>query len=58
MVKKGYIHLLASDTHNTRSRPPILSLAVSALSKLIGPEQARAMVTRTSAKIIKGEPVP
>ena len=58
LVKKGYIHLLASDAHNTRGRPPILSQAVSALSKLIGPEQARAMVTQTPERIIKGEPVP
>jgi protein-tyrosine phosphatase len=58
LVKKGYIHLLASDAHNTRGRPPILSQAVSVLSKLIGPEQARAMVTRTPEKIIRGEPVP
>ncbi len=58
LVKKGYIHLLASDAHNTRGRPPILSQAVSVLSKLVGPEQARAMVTQTPAKIIKGEPVP
>jgi protein-tyrosine phosphatase len=58
LVKKGYIHLLASDAHNTRGRPPILSQAVSELSKLVGPEQARAMVTQTPKKIIKGEPVP
>jgi protein-tyrosine phosphatase len=58
LVKKGYIHLLASDAHNTRGRPPILSQAVSELSKLIGPEQARAMVAQTPEKIIKGEPVP
>ncbi len=58
LAKKGYIHLLASDAHNTRGRPPILSQAVSELSKLIGPEQARAMVTQTPKKIIKGESVP
>jgi protein-tyrosine phosphatase len=58
LVKNGHIHLLASDAHNTRGRPPILSRAVTELSKLIGPERARAMVTRTPEKIIKGEPVP
>jgi protein-tyrosine phosphatase len=58
LVKKGYIHLLASDTHNTRGRPPMLSKAVSELSKLVGPEQARAMVTHIPEKIIRGEPVP
>ncbi|MBU4234085.1 MAG: hypothetical protein KKD99_04725 [Proteobacteria bacterium] len=58
LVKKGYIHLLASDTHNTRGRPPMLSKAVSELSKLVGPEQARAMVTLIPEKIIRGEPAP
>jgi len=58
LVKKGYIHLLASDAHNTRGRPPVLSLALAALNKLIGPERARAMVTQIPARIIKGEPVP
>jgi protein-tyrosine phosphatase len=58
LVKKGHIHVLASDAHNTRRRPPILNLAVGELSKLIGPEQAQAMVTQTPAKIIKGEPLP
>ena len=58
LVKKGYIHLLASDTHNTRGRPPMLSKAVSELSKLVGLEQARAMVTHIPEKIIRGEPAP
>lgn len=55
MVKKGYIHLLASDAHNTRGRPPMLSQAVKELSKLVGPERARAMVTQIPEKIIQGE---
>jgi protein-tyrosine phosphatase len=58
LVTKGYIHLLASDAHNLRHRPPQLSKAVSALSKLIGPKRARAMVTQIPQKIIRGEPVP
>lgn len=58
LVQEGYIHLLASDAHNTRGRPPMLSQAVSALSKLVGPEQARAMVTQIPERIIKGKPVP
>ncbi len=58
LVQEGYIHLLASDAHNTRGRPPVLSLALAALNKLIGPERARAMVTQIPARIIKGEPVP
>ncbi|MBM4275384.1 MAG: hypothetical protein FJ134_13120 [Deltaproteobacteria bacterium] len=55
LVKKGYIHLLASDAHDPRHRPPRLSKAVSELSRLIGRERALAMVTHIPEKIIKGE---
>jgi protein-tyrosine phosphatase len=55
LVKKGYIHMVASDAHNTRGRPPVLSKAVSELTKLVGLEQARAMVVHIPEKIIKGE---
>jgi protein-tyrosine phosphatase len=55
LVKKGYIHLLASDAHNTRGRPPILSKAVRELARLIGPEEARIMVSQNPEKVIKGE---
>jgi len=58
LVKKGYIHLLASDAHNTRGRPPMLSQAVSELTRLVGPERSHAMVTRIPEKIIKSELVP
>jgi protein-tyrosine phosphatase len=57
MVKAGYIHLLATDAHNTRKRPPVLSQAVKELARLVGKEQAQAMVTRVPEKIIKGEPL-
>ena len=56
LVKAGYIQLLATDAHNTRSRPPVLSQAVKALSRLVGEMQALAMVTRFPEKVIKGEP--
>ena len=47
--------MVASDAHNTRGRPPVLSKAVSELTKLVGLEQARAMVVHIPEKIIKGE---
>lgn len=58
LVRKGYIHLLASDAHDPRHRPPHLSKAVSELAKLIGPERGRAMVIQIPQKIIRGEPAP
>jgi protein-tyrosine phosphatase len=56
LVKAGYIQLLATDAHNTRTRPPVLSQAVKALSRLVGETQALAMVTRFPEKVITGEP--
>ena len=57
LVKKGYIHLLASDAHSSRGRKPLLSAAVTLLSRIIGPDKAQAMVTTIPAKIIRGEDI-
>ena len=56
MLRKGYCHILASDAHSPRFRPPLLSQALEAASSLVGRERALAMVTTTPEKIIKGEP--
>ena len=56
MMRKGYIHLLASDAHDTKRRPPLLRKALEAASSLVGKEQALAMVTVIPEKIIRGEP--
>jgi len=56
MLRKGYCHVLASDAHNTRGRPPLLSKAVEEASSNVGRDKALAMVTTTPEKIIKGEP--
>ncbi|MCX5891984.1 MAG: phosphotransferase, partial [Deltaproteobacteria bacterium] len=56
MLRKGYCHILASDAHSPRSRPPLLSQALETASSLVGRERALAMVTTTPGKIIKGEP--
>jgi protein-tyrosine phosphatase len=55
-VKLGYVHLLATDTHDPKRRPPVLSQAVAELSRLIGKNRAQAMVNDIPQKIIDGEP--
>ncbi|MBM4300384.1 MAG: hypothetical protein FJ121_02475 [Deltaproteobacteria bacterium] len=55
-VKLGYIHLLATDAHDPKRRPPLLSAAVAELSRLVGEKRARAMVSDIPGKIIAGEP--
>jgi protein-tyrosine phosphatase len=56
LVKKGHIHLLATDAHNAKSRPPLLRKAVEELTRLVGEERARAMVTSIPQRIVRGEP--
>jgi protein-tyrosine phosphatase len=57
LVKKGLIHLLASDAHSPGRRPPVLSPAVAELARLLGRDRAQAMVDQVPEKIIKGEPI-
>jgi protein-tyrosine phosphatase len=56
LIKLGYIHLLATDAHGPKVRPPLLSQAVTELSRLIGENRARAMVHDLPGKILAGEP--
>jgi protein-tyrosine phosphatase len=56
LVKLGYIHLLATDAHDPKRRPPLLSAAVTELTRLVGEKRAQAMVNDIPGKIIAGEP--
>jgi len=56
LVKKGYIQVLATDSHNTSSRPPLLQAAVRELAGLVGESRAQDMVVTLPEKIIKGLP--
>ena len=49
------VHLIATDAHSVKRRPPLLSQAVEVASHLIGIESARAMVTVIPESIIAGE---
>ncbi len=56
LLKKGYVHVMATDSHDPRHRPPLLREAVKELARLIGEPDARAMVTTIPERIINGEP--
>jgi protein-tyrosine phosphatase len=45
LASKGLAHVLASDSHNLRGRPPLLSQALRALEPIVGAERAAAMCT-------------
>ncbi|OGP49050.1 MAG: hypothetical protein A2Y79_01525 [Deltaproteobacteria bacterium RBG_13_43_22] len=57
LVRMGLVHLIASDAHSSKRRPPILSRAREILEGLLGPSQAQAMVKTIPEKILRGEPV-
>lgn len=54
LLRKGLIHVLASDAHNVRGRPPILSEALAATEALVGQRRALSMVTDVPAALIDG----
>lgn len=54
-VRKGLVHVLASDSHNVRGRPPVLRRAVDRLGEMIGPERARAMADEIPRMLLDGK---
>jgi protein-tyrosine phosphatase len=55
LLRRGWVHFLASDGHAANWRPPRLSLGLKAARKLIGKEKALALVLENPARIIAGE---
>lgn len=57
MVRMGMVHLVASDAHSPRRRPPQLSKAKKILEEKFGPGRARILLEENPQKILAGEPV-
>lgn len=57
LLRNNLVHVIASDAHSSGERPPILSQAIAAASRLIGVERVHAMVTSIPAAIVEGRPV-
>ncbi len=55
LLKNNLAHLIASDAHDSRSRPPVLSQAVRLAANIIGEEKASKMVTDFPQAVINGE---
>jgi len=59
LLKQRQAHVIATDSNNAESRPPILSHAVEATAHILGgdTEAAEAMVTENPRAIIDGKPL-
>lgn len=55
MLAKNMVHLIASDAHGTKSRPPILSAARDAAAKIVGPEAADALVNANPSAVVNNQ---
>lgn len=54
MMAKGLIHVLATDAHNTRGRPPLLGDALQTAIEWVGEARAMAMVKDAPRALIEG----
>jgi len=55
MIKKGYVHVVATDAHDTLKRPPILSVAYEIISRKLDKDAANRLFMHNPLKIIQGE---
>jgi len=57
MLRRNLVHVLASDAHDVRYRPPVLSEAIPAAAADVGESAARRMVEETPRAILEGREV-
>ena len=57
LMAKGLVHILASDAHNTRGRPPVLSEALEVAVDQVGEARALAMVDDAPRAAIEGRSI-
>lgn len=57
LLAEGLVHIIASDAHNTSSRPPGLSKAFRIASEEVGLDEAHQLVLLRPEKILENSPV-
>jgi len=58
LLRRDAVHVLASDGHDTKRRPPVLSEARNVAAELCGEDVARALVDDNPRAIVSGQPLP
>lgn len=57
MLKKGLVHVIASDAHDVKHRPPRLDIARSVLTEALGAGAATLLLVENPAAILTGAPI-
>jgi protein-tyrosine phosphatase len=58
LLAKRWVHFLATDAHNTTSRPPKMREAFEVVAKKYGPEYARLLCVSNPLAAFMGNPMP
>lgn len=57
LLQQGLVHVVASDAHDTKYRPPSLKEAYEYVSKACGPGRAQMLFVRNPAATLTGSPL-
>ena len=58
LLKRDAVHFLATDAHDTRRRPPVLSEGRDEVAELCGNDVARALVDGNPRAVVSGQALP
>jgi protein-tyrosine phosphatase len=58
LMKEKAVHFLATDSHDTERRPPLLSAARKAVAKQFGESLARALCEANPTAVVNNKPLP
>ena len=58
LLEQRWVHFLATDAHNTSSRPPRMSEAKAIVAKKYGAEYAEYLCVRNPRAVFQGDPLP
>lgn len=56
LLRHNCVHFIATDTHRTSSRPPILSAGRDAAAQIVGEKEAYKLVVHNPQAVIEGRP--
>src|SRR6185436_13049737 len=57
LLQQGLVHIVASDAHDTKHRPPSLKEAYEYVSKAYGPGRAERLFVKNPAATLTGSPL-
>jgi protein-tyrosine phosphatase len=58
LLKRDAVHFLATDAHDTKRRPPVLSQGRDEVAELCGADVARALVEENPSAVVRAQPLP